>query len=106
VKIRLTYRFFALLVLSLFGFLFHNMKELWMKTFVDETFLVALVVPGSLFYVYLELYASSFPRLTRSIFITLPSSGRNRGNVGDKDNAVMTYLYFMMFYYSTLLCVV
>jgi len=105
-KIRSADRFFAFVIVSFFGLIFPNMKVLWVENFVDCGFLLALVAPGLLFYVSLELYARSFPRLMRSILITLPSSGRNRGNVGDKDNAVMTYLCFIMVFYSTVLCVV
>jgi len=82
-------------------------NEFFVEIVVDWCFLLALSAPALLVYIYLEPMAKSFPRLAKSVFITLPKPGKRvRQGAVMKNRSDLTYWCFMMFLYSTVLCVI
>ncbi|KAH9209801.1 hypothetical protein DL95DRAFT_476286 [Leptodontidium sp. 2 PMI_412] len=87
--------------------------ELVIGGLIVWTLLLVLVLPGLISYLYLETIADSFPRLSRSIFITWESSieklekEKKREERGVREGVPdLTFQCFAMFLYSTILCVV
>jgi hypothetical protein len=81
--------------------------ELVKVVVVDWCFLIALVALVLLGFKGLELMASSFPKLARTVLITFPKL-EERGRTGDRieDQEALAYLCFMTFLYPTVLCVI
>jgi hypothetical protein len=72
---------------------------------------LVLVLPGLIIYLYLRIFAESYPIFSRSLFITWESSvekrEREQKNRGARDGQPdLTFPCFAMFLYSTILCVV
>jgi hypothetical protein len=82
-------------------------KEMLIDLAVDWAYLLAIGLPLLLVGILLDLTEKSIPRWARSMFITLPNpeEGRKRRS-GMDSNLDVTYWCFMMFFYSTVLCVV
>jgi hypothetical protein len=74
---------------------------------VDWAYLLAFGLPLLLVDRLVDWTGKSIPRWARSMFITLPNpeEGRKRRS-GMDSNLDVTYWCFMMFFYSTVLCVV
>jgi hypothetical protein len=86
---------------------FNFKKEMLIDLGVDWAYLLAIGLPLLLVGILLDLTGKSIPRWARSMFITLPNPEEGRKRRSEMDsNFDVTYWCFMMFFYSTVLCVV
>jgi hypothetical protein len=82
-------------------------KEILIDLVVDWAYLLAFGFPLLLVEILLGSTGERVPRWARSIFITLPNPEEGKKRRSGMDSKLeVTYWCFMLFFYSTVLCVV
>ncbi|PMD57393.1 uncharacterized protein K444DRAFT_53212 [Hyaloscypha bicolor E] len=104
IGIRQGFAFFLCLIVIDVQLCVTDLKSTLVQSLINWAFLVAMVLPGFILNMFLEKYAESFPRVSRSVFITWEDETKRRAVArGPKENP--TALCFGMFLYTTVWCI-